>query len=65
MVEIFNMSAQTFYGVSEMTKNLQEEKERRQWLKLEWEDLWIKKHEDAMVGEEMSSNNYTLLDIKR
>ena len=48
-----------------MKKALQQASEMRKWLKSEWDDLWITKHDDKIMAEGVSIKKYSLLDVDR
>ena len=52
-------------GVRTMVESLEKAKETRQWLKLEWIDLWTNKYEDDVKGEGISIKDYTLIEVDR
>ena len=48
-----------------MEETLRRSKELRQWLKIEWADLWRYKRDDAINAEGFSLKDYSLLFVDR
>ncbi len=49
--------------VNVLADNLNEAREFRRWLKIEWTDLWKKKFDDNIAAEGISVKDYSLLDV--
>ena len=48
-----------------MSDKMNEAREFRRWLKIEWADLWKRKFDDEIISEGISMKDYSLLDVDR